>query len=229
MSIAPPRRPADSSAVVRIAIADDHALFREGLVAMLKLQPNVSVVAELARADDLLTQLPRASYDVLLLDLQMDRATFSDIERLAERSLVLVVTASERAEDAVAALRAGARGVVCKRFAIETLMTAIAAVVEGHVWLPPALQADIAAHLRDPSYEPLTRRERDIVRHVARGMRNAEVGARLGVTEGTVKTHLNNVFQKLGIRDRVELTLYAVRTGLISASDPRRDATARRG
>ena len=214
--------------MVRIAVADDHALFRDGLVAMLKLRPNVAVVAELARADDLLDALARTPYDVLLLDLQMDRATFSDIERLAERSPVLVVTASERAEDAIAALRAGARGVVFKRFAIETLMTAIEAVVAGHVWLPPALQAEIAAHLRDPSYEPLTRRERDIVRHVARGMRNAEVGARLGVTEGTVKTHLNNVFQKLGIRDRVELTLYAVRTGLISASDPRRDATAHR-
>jgi DNA-binding NarL/FixJ family response regulator len=209
--------------MIRIAIADDHALFREGLVAMLKLKPNVSVVAELARADDLVTTLAYTAHDVLLLDLQMDRATFSDIERLAERGAVLVVTASERPEDAVAALRAGARGVVFKRFAIETLMTAIEAVADGQVWIPPALQADIAAHLRDPSFAPLTRREREIVRHVARGMRNAEVAERLGVTEGTVKTHLNNVFQKLGVRDRVELTLYAVRTGLASANERRRD------
>lgn len=207
--------------MVRIAIADDHALFREGLVSILKLKPNVSVVAEFARADDLLAQLPVTPHDILLLDLQMDRATFADIERLAERTAVLVVTASERPEDAVAALRAGARGVVFKRFAIESLMAAIEAVAEGHVWVPPALQADIAAHLRDPSFEPLTRREREIVRHVARGLRNAEVGERLGVTEGTVKTHLNNVFQKLGVRDRVELTLYAVRTGLISPNERR--------
>lgn len=207
--------------MVRIAIADDHALFREGLVAMLKLKPDVSVVAELACADDLQTTLAATPHDVLLLDLQMDRATFSDIERLAERGAVLVVTASERSEDAVAALRAGARGVVFKRFAIETLMTAIEAVAAGQVWVPPALQTEIAAHLRDPSFEPLTRREREIVRHVARGLRNAEVGEQLGVTEGTVKTHLNNVFQKLGVRDRVELTLYAVRTGLISPNERR--------
>ncbi|MBX3023289.1 response regulator transcription factor [bacterium] len=213
--------------MVRIVIADDHALFREGLVAILRLKPNVSVVAELARADELLTTLAATPHDILLLDLQMDRATFSDIERLAERTAVLVVTASERSEDAVAALRAGARGVVFKRFAIETLMTAIEAVAEGHVWVPPALQTEIAARLRDPSFAPLTRREREIVRHVARGLRNAEVGGRLGVTEGTVKTHLNNVFQKLGVRDRVELTLYAVRTGLISPTE-RRDPPAPR-
>ena len=213
---------------VRIVIADDHALFREGLAGMLKVKHNVSVVAELARADDLLATVERTPHDVLLLDLQMDRATFADIERLAEQSIVLVVTASERAEDAVAALRAGARGVVFKRFAIETLMTAIEAVMEGHVWMPPALQAEIAAHLRGTTLEPLTRRERDIVRHVALGMRNAEVAERLGVTEGTVKTHLNNVFQKLGVRDRVGLTLYAVRTGLISPNDGRRVVSPRR-
>ena len=100
--------------------------------------------------------------------------------------------------------------------------------MEGHVWMPPALQAEIAAHLRGTTLEPLTRRERDIVRHVALGMRNAEVAERLGVTEGTVKTHLNNVFQKLGVRDRVALTLYAIRTGLISPNDGRRVVSARR-
>jgi two-component system NarL family response regulator len=213
---------------VRVVIADDHALFRQGLVSMLKLQPQVTVVAEVARADDLTATLAHTPCDVLLLDLQMDRAMFSAIETLAERVLILVVTATERAEDAVAALQAGARGVVFKRFAIETLMTAIDAVMDGHVWLPPALQAEITARLRAPATDaPLTRREREIVRHVALGMRNAEVAERLGVTEGTIKTHLNNIFQKLALRDRVELTLYAVRTGLIGAHDSRRIAARR--
>ncbi|MDX2170799.1 MAG: response regulator transcription factor [Deltaproteobacteria bacterium] len=214
--------------MIRVAIADDHALFRQGLISMLKLQPQVTVVAELARADDLAASLAQSPCDILLLDLQMDRATFSDIEALSERVAVLVVTATERAEDAVAALHAGARGVVFKRFAIETLMVAIDAVMDGHVWLPPALQAEITARLREPAAEgPLTRREREIVRHVALGLRNAEVADRLGVTEGTIKTHLNNIFQKLGLRDRVGLALYAVRTGLIGVNDGRRVAARR--
>ncbi len=207
---------------MRVAIADDHALFRQGLKSLLRLQPDVTVVAELERADALLSTLEHTPCDILLLDLQMERSAFVDIESLAERVAVVVVTATERVEDAIAALRAGARGLVFKRFAIETLMTAIHAVMEGHVWLPPALQAEITAQLREPTGVSLTRREREIVRHVALGLRNAEVAEKLHVTEGTVKTHLNNIFQKLGLRDRVELALYAVRMGIIGATERRR-------
>ncbi len=207
---------------MRVAIADDHALFRQGLKSLLRLQPDVTVVAELERADALLSTLEHMPCDVLLLDLQMERSAFVDIEALAERVAVVVVTATERVEDAIAALRAGARGLVFKRFAIETLMTAIHAVMEGHVWLPPALQAEITTRLREPAGVSLTRREREIVRHVALGLRNAEVAKRLCVSEGTVKTHLNNIFQKLGLRDRVELALYAVRMGIIGATERRR-------
>lgn len=207
---------------MRVAIADDHALFRQGLKSLLRLQPDVTVVAELERADALLSTLEHTPCDILLLDLQMERSVFVDIEALAERVAVVVVTATERVEDAIAALRAGARGLVFKRFAIETLMTAIHAVLEGHVWLPPALQAEITTRLREPAGVLLTRREREIVRHVALGLRNAEVAERLHVTEGTVKTHLNNIFQKLGLRDRVELALYAVRMGIIGVTERRR-------
>ncbi|HLK11637.1 MAG TPA: response regulator transcription factor [Candidatus Binatia bacterium] len=206
---------------MRIVIADDHALFRQGLKSMLRLQPDVTVVAEVERAGDLLPVLERTACDLLLLDLQMERSSLLDIETLAERLTILVVTASERVEDALAALRAGARGVVFKRFAIETLMTALRAVLEGHVWMPPAIQAEITARLREPAEASLTRREREIVRHVALGLRNAEVAERLCISEVTVKTHLNNVFQKLGVRDRVELALYAVRMGLIGVHERR--------
>jgi DNA-binding NarL/FixJ family response regulator len=207
---------------MRVAIADDHALFRQGLKSLLRLQPDVTVVAELERADALLSTLEQTPCDILLLDLQMERSAFVDIEVLAERVAIVVVTATERVEDALAALRAGARGLVFKRFAIETLMTAIHTVMEGHVWLPPALQAEMTARLREPTGVTLTRREREIVRHVALGSRNTEVAEKLQVTEGTVKTHLNNIFQKLGLRDRVELTLYAVRTGIIGVNERRR-------
>jgi two-component system nitrate/nitrite response regulator NarL len=209
------------AAPIRIAIADDHALFRQGLRSMLRLQPEVAVVAEVERAGEIMPAIERTPCDVLLLDLQMDRSSLSDVAALAERVKVIVVTATERVEDALGAIHAGARGVVFKRFAIETLMMAIRAVMDGHVWMPPALQAEVTAHLRNPHAVVLTRREREIVRHVALGLRNAEVARRLGITEVTVKTHLNNVFQKLGLRDRVELALYAVRTGIVGIHERR--------
>src|SRR5215475_14371974 len=204
---------------MRVVIADDHALFRQGLKSLLRLQPDVTVVAELERADALLSTLEQTPCDILLLDLQMERSAFVDIEDLAERVAVVVVTATERMEDAITALRAGARGLVFKRFAIETLMTAIHTVMDGNVWLPPSLQSVITEQMRAPRAVSLTRREREITRHVALGLRNAEVAERLGVSEGTVKTHLNNIFQKLGFRDRVELAMYAVRVGLVRPSE----------
>jgi len=200
---------------LRVIIADDHALFRQGLKSMFKLQPEVSVAAEVDCVSDLLPALTRTPCDILLLDLQMDRNALGEIESIARRVRVVVVTASEQPADALAAIRAGARAVVFKRFALETLMEALQAVTEGHVWMPPALQAQLTAQLSQPAAEALTSREREIVRHVALGFRNAEVAQRLSISEVTVKTHLNNVFQKLKIRDRVELTLYAIRTGLI--------------
>jgi DNA-binding NarL/FixJ family response regulator len=152
----------------------------------------------------------------------MERNSTADIPVLAERVPIVVVTASERLAEALAAVRAGARAVVFKRFAIETLMTAITAVASGGVWMPTELQAALASELRVPAARKLTAREHEIVRHVALGMRNAEVAKQLSITEVTVKTHLNNVFQKLGVRDRVELTLYAIRTGLIALHEGRR-------
>jgi DNA-binding NarL/FixJ family response regulator len=208
---------------IRIVLADDHLLFRQGLRSMLRLREDVTIVGEADRVADLPALLAATPCDVLLLDLLMERNSLLDIESLSQQVGVVVVTASERPEDALAALRAGARGIVFKRFAIETLMDAVSAVVEGHVWMPPALQAQLTAQLREPAGERLTPREREIVRHVALGLRNAEVARRLFISEVTVKSHLNNVFAKLGLRDRVELTLYAIRMGFVGVherSDP---------
>ena len=205
---------------LRIAIADDHALFRQGLKSQLRLEPNLEVVAEVERADQLSDLVERTPMDVLLLDLQMERNSLVDIRWLAERVAVVVVTASERIEDALAAVRAGARAVVFKRFAIETLKSAIGAVAEGQVWLPPSLQKHLTARLREPpEEEPLTPREREIVRYVALGLRNAEVASKLSISEVTVKSHLNNIFQKLHLRGRTALALYAIRVGLIGVQD----------
>lgn len=204
---------------IRLILADDHALFREGLKSLLKHEPDVSIVAETDRIESLPSVVADAPADILLLDLQMERSTLEEIGALSQRIAVIVVTASELIGDAMAAIRLGARAVVLKRFAVETLMDAIRSVAGGDVWLPPNVQGELAARLRNPSASPLTVREEEVVRHVALGLRNAEVGRRLFISEQTVKTHLNNIFQKLGIQDRSELTRYAIRTGIIGVHE----------
>jgi DNA-binding NarL/FixJ family response regulator len=156
---------------LRIAIADDHALFRQGLKSLLALRDDMVIVGETDKVDGLAPMLAAAPCDVLLLDLQMDRTSLIEI------------------------------------------------VARGEVWMPPALQARLASDLREPAPDPLTPREREIVRNVALGLRNAEVARKLFISEDTVKTHLNNVFQKIGVRDRVQLTLYAIRLGMIGVHD----------
>jgi DNA-binding NarL/FixJ family response regulator len=173
------------------------------------------VVGEVETADALAEAVARTACDILLLDLQMDRWAISDIATLASLTKVIVLTASESTENAIAAMRFGARAFVQKRFAVQTLIEAIRAVADGSVWMPPALQAEIAAQWSEAGSKTLTAREGEIVRCVAMGQRNAEIAARLSISEATVKTHLTNIFQKLDVRDRVQLTLYALRHGLV--------------
>ena len=198
---------------IRIIIADDHLLFRQGLRSLLKSEPEVVIVGETDSAADLPALLSRTPCDQLLLDLQMERNTLADIQTLARQVAIIVLTASEIPADAVAAIRNGARAVVFKRFAVETLMDAIRTVATGNVWLPAGLQTHMVAQLRRPAASALSPREEEVVRHVALGLRNAEVAKELSIAEQTVKTHLNSIFRKLGVRDRLELVLYAQRTG----------------
>jgi len=203
---------------LRIIIADDHALFRQGLKSLLMLQADTQVVAEIESANDVEPVVSRSDSNVLLLDLQMDRWMMDDIPQLSRLTNVIVLTASESAENGVKALRLGAKGVVQKRFAIETLMMAVRSVADGLVWMPPTVQTEFARQ-ESSSGKELTPRESEIVRYVCSGMKNIEVAERLEITESTVKTHLNNIFQKLGVRDRLELTHYAIKTGMVAVID----------
>jgi len=205
--------------LIRLIIADDHALFRGGLKSLLRRQRDMKVVGEVDNAAALMEALGNTACDVLLLDLQMERWALDDIRQLAARTKVVVLTASEGVENAIAAMRLGARAVVQKRFAVQTLMEAIRAVADGSVWMPPALQAEVAAQWGSAGSKQLTSREAEIVRLVATGLRNAEIASRLTITEATVKTHLTNIFEKLGLRDRVELTVYALRHGVVATQD----------
>ncbi|MFN8628388.1 MAG: response regulator transcription factor [Candidatus Binatia bacterium] len=204
---------------IRVVLADDHALFRAGLKSALALQPSVEVVGESPRLADLTPLLERVPCDVLLLDLQMERNALSEIPALAQKAAVVVVTASEAPEESLAAIQAGARGVILKRFAVDDLMQAIRTVAAGGAWLPAALQADMAKALHVGTHAILTAREREIVRWVGLGLRNVEVAAKLFISEQTVKTHLVNIFPKVGVRDRVELSRYAARVGIIGVRE----------
>lgn len=206
--------------MTHLVIADDHALFRQGLKSLLLLQPDIEVDAEVEHADELEQVLTNNPCDVLLLDLQMSRWMMDLIPSLSRRAKVVVLTASESPEIGANAMRLGARAVVHKRFAIETLMTALAAVKQGLVWMPPEVQT-VLANAQTSAARELTPREYEIVRCVGSGLRNAEIGEQLSITEATVKTHLNNIFQKLGLRDRLELARYAIRTGLVSVTGQR--------
>jgi DNA-binding NarL/FixJ family response regulator len=204
---------------IRTIIADDHALFRQGLRLLLDLEPDVEVVAEVHRAADLASTVRSVPCDLLLLDLQMERWSFTDIEPLSKEVGIVVLTASEHPEDALRAIRLGARAVVQKRFASETLMDAMHAAAEGLTWLPPELQTELAKQWREPEARTLSPREREVVRLVALGLHNAEIAKKLFISEVTVKTHLNNIFQKISVRDRVGLVRYAIRTGLIDVHE----------
>ena len=129
---------------MRLIIADDHALFRQGLKSLLLLESDTQVVAEIESSDDVAPVVAATGCDVLLLDLQMDRWMMEDIPQLKRLTDVIVLTASESAENGVRALRLGAKGLVQKRFAIETLMMALHSVADGLVWMPPTVQTEFA-------------------------------------------------------------------------------------
>jgi len=204
---------------VRFVLADGDGLFRQGLALLLKTQPGVDDVAAVATLADLMSVLATFRPDVLLLDLALDPNALESIPALAATTRVIILGAADGGDHALRAVRAGASGVVFKRAEVETLMAAVRSVLDGFVWLPPALQARLTVDNRGDVARRLTAREIQVVRLVALGSRNAEVASRLSISEQTVKTHLTKILRKLAIRGRSELVLYAARAGLIRIDD----------
>src|SRR5277367_3216845 len=128
---------------VRLILADDHEMFRQGLKSLLLRQRGVRIVGEVETVAALLQQAAAIPCDILLLDLQLDRWVLDEIATLADLTRVLVLTANENVGTALSAMRLGARAIVHKRFAVQTLMTAIRTVADGFVWMPPNLQSEI--------------------------------------------------------------------------------------
>jgi len=212
---------------VRVVIVDDHTLFRDGLRTILEME-DIEVVADAENAEAIVELVWQTQPDVLLLDIRMPQGNGLDavpaVLRISPRTQVLVLTASDEKEEHVRALKLGAKGVIPKDAARQTLLQAIHAVCAGQMWVDRALADELSRLGPDGpssgrrSGNGLTERELEIVRLVASAYKNKEVGHTLTISERTVKTHLTSIFQKLGVRDRVGLVTYALRHGLTRAA-----------
>jgi two-component system NarL family response regulator len=201
---------------IRILVADDHSLFREGLVIILNNQPHMKVVAECGDGNDAVALALEHVPDLTILDLQMPglsgaAATAAILEKLPAAKILLLTT-FDGDEDIHRAMHAGARGYLLKGIKKEELIHAVWEVHDGRRYLSPVVGASFWG---PSSLQRLTKREKAILRLVAEGKPNKEIGSILNVSEGTVKSHVNAIMEKMNVSSRTEAALNAVRHGLL--------------
>ena len=214
---------------IRVLLVDDQALFREGLRTLLSVQPGLEVVGEAANGEAALDRVKALNPHVVLMDLRMPvlggvEAT-RRIRAISPDCHVIVLTTFDDDEEVFEALRAGAVGYLLKDVPSEKLTEAIGAAARGESFLQPSIAAKVVAEFSRLSrarpakpgtlVEPLSERESEVLRHLARGMSNKEIGTALGLAEGTVKNHMSNILGKLGVLDRTQAALKARELGLI--------------
>lgn len=224
----PPRTPTSECAAVstiRILIADAQPIYRAGLRRALEVESDLEIVGETGRGDEAVDLAQSLKPKLLLLDPEMEPADgFEVLGRLVDVQglrTVLLTTSLDRGQ-LVEAVRLGVSGVVSKDASDELLLKAVRSVLAGQYWLGREEVADVVRSLvrttpisnGDVAALPLTRREREVVRAVVDGLSNREIASRLSITEDTVKHHLTNIYDKLGLSSRVELVVYALSRGL---------------
>jgi DNA-binding NarL/FixJ family response regulator len=206
--------------LIRLLIADDHPVVRDGLRGMVAAEPDLEVVGEAGNGLEVLALVPRVRPDVALVDLRMPELDgVATIRALRERHpevRVLVLTTFDTERDVVSAVEAGATGYLLKDAPRAELFRAIRSAARGESVLAPEVATRLVGQLREPSAQPLTQRELQVLELVARGATNREVAARLHVSEATVKTHLVHTFAKLGVGDRTAAVTAALERRLIS-------------
>jgi len=208
--------PDPADAPITILTADDHPLIRDGLAAVLRAEGGLQVVAEAANGEEAIEEYARLHPDIVLMDLRMPvmdgltatRAILAD----DPNARIIVLTTYDGDEDIHRALAAGARGYLLKDMMRTELLGVIRAVHRGQRGIPAPIAARLAEHTPRIG---LTPRELEVLRLVAEGLSNAQVGERIGRTEGTVKVHLKNILQKLDVKDRTEAVTTALRRGFI--------------
>jgi NarL family two-component system response regulator LiaR len=210
--------------VIRVLIADDHSVVRQGLRMFLNLDPEIEIVGEAATGEEALQLAREHRPGVVLMDLLMPgmggvsatrqmRAEMPDVE-------VIALTSVLEDEAVTGAIRAGAIGYVLKNTEADELRRAIKSAAAGQVHLSPEAAARLVREVQIPgSPEALTERETAVLRLVAKGQANKQVARELGIGEQTVKTHVSNILGKLQLQSRTQAALYAVERGLVSAGD----------
>jgi len=231
----PPSTPESAASKIRIVVADDHPIFRDGLCRLLALEPDFEVVAQAQDGRQVLEVLQQYEPDILLLDLKMPGldglATLQRLQSGKHKTRVIVLTASEDKNEFVQAMKLGTSGIVLKQSATELLIKSIRKVNAGEIWLDSHTTAAVMRQFatgadeipaagappsstRERERSLLSQREREIVALVAQGFKNKEMAEKMFISEQTVKNHLHNIFDKLGVSDRLELALYAIHNNL---------------
>lgn len=211
---------------IKTVIADDHALFREGLKRILSLEKDVLVVGEATSGDEAVKFVERFKPDILLLDLKMPKGdvveTLLEVGEKNPATKVLILTAFSEEENILNSAKGGARGYVLKGASSSTLLQAIKAVHRGEIWVDREMpcadafmeiarqqsaKSDTSSGSGNDLLRSLTRREVEILKLVAEGLTNEEIGKRVFISEKTVKTHLNHIFDKLKVKNRFKAAL----------------------
>ncbi len=209
---------------IRILVADDHPVVRDGLVAILSTQTDFEVVGEAASGRATVEQTTRLQPDVLLLDLEMpdmDGLTaLHQLKSFSPHPHVLVFTAFDTDERIISAIKSGVEGYLLKGAPRDELFKAIRMVARGESLLNPRVASTLIRHVTDPDPDPLTAREIEVLALLGRGMTNKEIAQELVVTERTVKFHVSAILGKLGAANRTEAVRVAVQRGIISLNDP---------
>ena len=212
----------DAGETIKIILADDHTIFRDGLRRLLSLETDMEIVAEAKDGSEVLGLLDDHEPDILLLDLRMPGVDgLSVLQRIQTQKVktkIIVLTASEDEGEYVQAMKYGTSGIVLKQTATDLLIKSIRKVHEGEIWLDSRTTAAVMRQfaapsdpgLREREKPSLSNREREIVACVAQGFKNKEIAEKMFISEQTVKNHLHNIFDKLGVSDRLELALYAI-------------------
>jgi DNA-binding NarL/FixJ family response regulator len=201
---------------IRILCVDDHPIVREGLTSIVAMQPDMEIVGAAESGADALRIFHETSPDITLIDLRLRDTTGFDLIRnilaVSPSARTIVLTSFEGDADIERALAAGAKGYVVKGMVREELLSAIRAVHAGKRHVPSSVAAKLVDHLGS---EKLTQRELDVLKEIARGKRNKEIGAELSIAEDTVKMHVKSILMKLGVNDRTEAVTIALRRGII--------------
>jgi DNA-binding NarL/FixJ family response regulator len=209
-------------APITVVLADDHPIFRDGVRGILGLASDFELVGEAGDGVDAVKLTLARRPDLLLLDLALPDMSGNEVlRRLREegcRTATLLVTGAIDREQTLEALHLGARGVVMKSSASEVLLKAMRAVARGEYWVGHRTMADWTEYAREHGQprQLLTAREQEVLRHVLDGLSNRDIGRTLGVSEETVKSHVSNIYRKLGVSNRMELALY-VATGKLKS------------